>query len=281
MAEVVSRVRRVLVGFDGSVTSRAALGWAVEEARLHGAALEVWTVVEAPPPGVPDAGDDAAAVLDDLRSAALTVTGGSGVEFRVGRGRAAAVLCAACDDSDLLVVGSRGRSPFAGLLLGSVSRACLSHAPCSVAVIGPDVRAQSHGRVVVGIDASEASRRALNVAAQEAILRGDGLNAVHAVHWDHLGVELLEPTARQLVTWGRELVRSELAESGVDARSEVLSGNPSDVLVRHSATADLLVLGSRGHNPLATLALGSTSDYCIRHAACPVMIVRPPRSDES
>lgn len=70
----------------------------------------------------------------------------------------------------------------------------------------------------------------------------------------------IEPTTRQLARWGRNLIRAELAESGVAARTVVLNGNPPDVLVRHSANADLLVLGSRGHNAMAGLALGSTSD---------------------
>ncbi|GAB6987880.1 universal stress protein [Nocardioides pyridinolyticus] len=55
----------------------------------------------------------------------------------------------------------------------------------------------------------------------------------------------------------------------------MVNGDPADVLVRHSATADLQVLGSSGHCALATLAVGSTSGYCARHAVCPVMVVRP------
>jgi nucleotide-binding universal stress UspA family protein len=268
------------VGFDGSDSARVALEWAVDEARLHDATLEVWAVLEPPPQGLPhEAGDDAV-VREELRAATMELTAGIAAEFRPGWGGAAAELCAACTDSDLLVVGSRGRSPFAGLLLGSVSRACLQHAPCSVAVIHTAARpARPHGRVVVGIDTSGHSRHALRVAAEEARLRGAALHAIHAVHWDHLGVELIEPTTAQLIRWGRNLVRTELAGSGVAARTVVLNGNPSDVLARRSANADLLVLGSRGHNPLAALALGSTSDYCVRHAACPVLIVRPGHDD--
>ena len=271
-------MRRVVVGSDGSQSARAALAWAVEEARIHGATLEVWAVVEPPPLGLPGERGDETAQVEDVRSNALDITAGFTAEFRVGRGGAAAVLCTACAEADLLVVGSRGRSPLAGLLLGSVSRACLHHAPCSVAVVRPRPdAAPAHGRVLVGIDTSGRSRNALHVAAQEARLRGAALHAIHAVHWDHLGAELVEPTTKQLVTWGKRLVSTELADSGVDARTVVVNGHPGDVLVRHSEKADLLVLGSLGHNPLASLALGSTSDYCVRNAACPVMIVRPER----
>jgi nucleotide-binding universal stress UspA family protein len=60
----------------------------------------------------------------------------------------------------------------------------------------------------------------------------------------------------------------------VAARPVIVNGHPSDVLVRHSRHADLLVLGSRGHTQVAGMLLGSTSDHCTRHASCPVMVVR-------
>ena len=276
-AEVV-HVRHIVVGIDGSKSAAAALDLAIEEARLHDAALEVWAVLEPSPHGLDEAEAVAneEAFVEGLRGVVADIGSDVSTQFRVGRGGAAAVLCKACADTDLLVVGSRGRGPFAGLLLGSVSRACLQHAPCSVAVVRPEAPATTaHGRVVVGVDTSSDSRHALHVAAKEAHLRGAELHAVHAVHWDHLGGELIEPTTEQLVTWGERLVTKELAETGVIAHTVVASGTPPDVLVRHSADADLLVLGSRGHNPLAALALGSTSDHCVRHAACPVMVVRP------
>jgi len=67
----------------------------------------------------------------------------------------------------------------AGLLLGSVSRACVSHAPCPVVVVRPQPdHARSHGRVIVGVDMSGHSRQALRIAAEEARLRGAALQPV-------------------------------------------------------------------------------------------------------
>jgi nucleotide-binding universal stress UspA family protein len=76
------------------------------------------------------------------------------------------------------------------------------------------------------------------------------------------------------VAWGKRLVVGELTEMGVHARPVVIPGHASDVLVRHSANAELLVVGSRGHSPLVNLWLGSTSEHCAQHAQCAVMIVR-------
>lgn len=61
------------------------------------------------------------------------------------------------------------------------------------------------------------------------------------------------------------------------AHPEVIHGYPADILTRRSTHADLLILGARGHNPLANLLLGSTADHCARHAHCPTMIVHAPQ----
>jgi nucleotide-binding universal stress UspA family protein len=271
-------MRRIVVGFDGSPAAVAAVAWAAREARLRGAELVAWTVLDRPESR--HASDSVAA---KTRPRSIEE---SAVDYPVtvghGYGDAAAELVAACADADLLVVGSRGRGPLEGLLLGSVSHACLAHAPCPVVVLRPQLGvAASHKRVIVGVDGSEHSRQALRVAAEEARLRGAALHVLHAVHWDNSGEELLTPTNKQLVEWGRKLVLAELAATGVTGRPVVVDGHASEVLVRRSAHADLLVVGSRGRNPVTNLLLGSTSENCARHAHCPVMVNRARQSKPS
>jgi nucleotide-binding universal stress UspA family protein len=128
---------------------------------------------------------------------------------------------------------------------------------------------------------SNTSRQALRVAAEEARIRAAGLHAVHAVHWDSVGGEWITPTTEQLVEWGQKLVEAELVRTDVAARTVIIHGKPRDVLVRHSAHADLLVLGARGRGSLAAMLLGSVSDYCAQHAHCPVMIVHPKEEVEA
>jgi nucleotide-binding universal stress UspA family protein len=271
-------MRQVVVGFDGSAGAVAALTWGVQEAQLHGVRLVAFAAVDPAPPAParqPLTAAGGEALLASLREDVQKITAGCPAVFRHGNGAAAHQLVAACQSEDVLVVGSRGRNPFAGLLLGSVSRACLKVAPCPVVVVRERAEPPGpFGRVIVGVDASEHSRRALRVAAREARVRGSALHAIHAVHWDHLGVELVAPTPRQLLGWGKDLVTGELSDSGLAARPVIVNGHPSDVLVRHSKHADLLVLGSRGHTQVAGMLLGSTSDHCTRHASCPVMVVR-------
>jgi nucleotide-binding universal stress UspA family protein len=90
-------------------------------------------------------------------------------------GWAAPVLIDASQNADLLLVGSRGRGGFAGMLLGSVSRHCAAHAHCPVVVVrgGHDSTVERRRRIVVGVDGSPSSRRAPEWAAAEAKLHDD------------------------------------------------------------------------------------------------------------
>jgi nucleotide-binding universal stress UspA family protein len=136
--------------------------------------------------------------------------------------------------------------------------------------------------VVVGVDGSEGSRRALRWAAAEAVVRNDPLVLVHV--WDRpqayaplgLGAYPVDPEPvheaathllEQLVAEARELAR------GVDVRGELVEGPPASGLLEASRTADLVVVGSRGHGGFASLLLGSVSQQVAHHASCPVVIV--------
>jgi nucleotide-binding universal stress UspA family protein len=137
----------IVVGIDGSVEARRALHWALDEARLRGARLHVvhaWLYQFTGGPGyMPAAGTDlrgtleleAERVLDEALASMGTV--GVEVERTAVEGPPAATLVAAAADAELLVVGSRGRGGFAGLLLGSVSQQCAHHAPCPVVIVPP------------------------------------------------------------------------------------------------------------------------------------------------
>jgi nucleotide-binding universal stress UspA family protein len=134
--------------------------------------------------------------------------------------------------------------------------------------------------VVVGVDHSTEAKAALRFAFEEARLRGAGLLAIHAIDpfstYPSLAVEVsvVHEVADQLL----ESATSDVNGAGNDVEIErrVVEGAPGAVLVEESRAADLLVVGSRGHGGLAGLLLGSVSRQCAYHAACPVVIVRPP-----
>lgn len=149
---------KIVVGVDGSAGAARALEWAVAEARLRDASLHVvhaWMLplIDAIPEawvlGSPqvDPSDEevhahlaAAArnVLDEALDRVRALEPELEVVGELTEMRAAPALIAAADDAELLVVGSRGRGGFKGLLLGSVSAQCVHHAPCPVAIVPSD-----------------------------------------------------------------------------------------------------------------------------------------------
>jgi nucleotide-binding universal stress UspA family protein len=148
---------KVVVGVDGSPGSTAALRFAVEEARLRGAALHAVQASDAPEwagqsggyvvVGAPAERHDLAGLDETLAAAATQAleaqlegvdTAGVEVALEVFSGDPARVLLDAAQDADLLVVGSRGRGGFRGLVLGSTSQKVAHHTPCPVVIVRAD-----------------------------------------------------------------------------------------------------------------------------------------------
>lgn len=139
----------IVVGVDHSAGAKAALRFALEEARLRQATLRVvhaWqfgyigaTGLEGALPAVGGELEDfrrgAEAALDETLTDVGADTDGVAIERRVDQGTAAAVLVEESRGADLLVVGSRGHGGFAQLLLGSVSQQCAQHAYCPVVIV--------------------------------------------------------------------------------------------------------------------------------------------------
>ena len=139
----------IVVGVDHSAGAKAALRFALEEARLRQATLRVvhaWqfgyigaTGLEGLLPAAGAELDDfrqgAAAALDETRKEVVADADSVTIERRVDQGAPAAVLVEESRGADLLVVGSRGHGGFAQLLLGSVSQQCAQHAFCPVVIV--------------------------------------------------------------------------------------------------------------------------------------------------
>lgn len=156
--------RRIVVGMDGSTYSTTALRWAMTQARLTGATIDLVGAWQNPMVSeysfgwspVLDEGYDMSAITEKVLAETIAeVTGpqGTPVEIRprAVEGHPAQVLLDAAVGAQLLVLGSRGHGTFAGILLGSVSQHCVQHAPCPVVVI-PQEMSDSAGSLapVVG-----------------------------------------------------------------------------------------------------------------------------------
>ena len=135
---------RIVVGIDGSVSSEEALRWAIGQARLTGQPVEALTSWRIPVDygmggaGVITAYDWEGVATKTLSETVAHVLGsadGAEVTQRAVMGHPAQVLLDAAEDAALLVVGSRGRGGFTGMLLGSVSQHVVARAACPVVVV--------------------------------------------------------------------------------------------------------------------------------------------------
>jgi nucleotide-binding universal stress UspA family protein len=131
----------IVVGVDRSTETRAAMGFALEEAQFRGARLLAVHAID-PLSTYSSLAVDVAAVhgaADQLLEDAINEVNGENedveIECRVVEGAPAAVLVEKSRDADLLVVGSRGHGGFTGLLLGSVSQQCAQHATCPTVIV--------------------------------------------------------------------------------------------------------------------------------------------------
>jgi nucleotide-binding universal stress UspA family protein len=138
------------------------------------------------------------------------------------------------------------------------------------------------GMIVVGVDGSEGAKAALRFALAEARLRQATLRIVHAWLFGATGFEGFFPAhvgelsdLRRAAEAALEATLREVAAdgSGVEIERHVVEGMPAAVLVEESRDAELLVVGSRGRGGFAALLLGSVSQQCAHHAACPLVIV--------
>lgn len=137
------------------------------------------------------------------------------------------------------------------------------------------------GRIVVGVDGSDGSRRALRWAVREARLRAADLDVVYAAAELHPWVDpgLFPPLPTEdLCAQGRAVLDEFLAGidlAGVHVERISTVGGGARVLLEAAIGADLLVVGSRGRGGFKALMLGSVAQQAVTHAACPVVVVVP------
>jgi nucleotide-binding universal stress UspA family protein len=288
-----SQTAPVVVGYDGSQAGTAALEWATAEAVRERAPLRIvevfeLVVVSRPSPGkvVP------LAALRTVREHGLEALADSirlrhphlDVQTVLLEGTPAASLIEETAQARLLVLGSRGLGGFTGMLVGSVAVQVASHAHCPIVVVPPDLVPTLHTlrTVVVGVDGSKLSTKAIDFAFEQAEAIGGRVVAVHAwnspfsTYENGLG-ELLFDNAevRQasevLVSESLAGPRSDHPDTAVDV--ELIPGQPARAILHAAGSADLVVVGSRGRGGFTGLLLGSTSQQVLHHATCPVAIV--------
>ena len=147
-------------------------------------------------------------------------------------------------------------------------------------------------RIVVGVDGSDGSDRALQWALEQAAATGAEVDAVLAydipLAWIDVDSEyqapMIEQAAKKAADTLRVILADHVGDSNVTVRPLVIEGTAADALVTASRAADLLVVGSRGRGGFTGLLLGSVSQRCVERSSCPVVVVpeaRPERRSPS
>ncbi|MGM9381002.1 universal stress protein [Streptomyces antibioticus] len=135
--------------------------------------------------------------------------------------------------------------------------------------------------LVVGVDGSEPSLRAVDWAADEAVLRGVPLRVVYACLWERyegaalardIGRPSAVPLAQDVV--GAAAQRARARQPALRVTADVVLEEPEYALVREGRNASALVVGTRGRGGLAEALLGSVSLAVAAHADCPVIVLR-------
>jgi nucleotide-binding universal stress UspA family protein len=177
--------------------------------------------------------------------------------------------------SDLIFVRAHVRKDLNHWMLGSVARAVVTAAPCTVQIVRdrPEGRAhtlQSSRRVLLGTDGSEASAAAAQAVAGRPWPEGSEFKVVSVEEPWTIKSSTLEP--QEAVAKAEQV----LASAGLKTSGEVLSGKPKEIILEEAKKwdADLIVVGSHGRRGFKRFLLGSVSEAVAMNAHCSVVVVR-------
>ena len=279
-----------VVGLDGSEESELALRWTVAVASLADVpvrAVEAWaypklSVVPGTAPLVSPAEMDERTATDvrDLVTKVLGVVPRS-LSIEALRGPAAAAILQTLTTDSVLVLGSRGRGGFTGLLLGSVSRECIEYAPCPVVIVRHDrPPVERDGVILVGKDGSDGAAKALDWAVTLGQMTGARVAAVYA--WD-AGVSEVNPRLhKRLRAEAQSSVEGWVSGSGAEVGSIEVEGEARAKLAELAGRLDakLVVVGRRGTSRLRGLRTGGVTSYLVSNSPTTVAVI-PPVTDDT
>jgi nucleotide-binding universal stress UspA family protein len=289
---------RIVAATDFSDTAGAAVGWAVDIARQHGAVVHLVHALTLPAP-LPDyvpAGADFGRELHEVALRKLEETAvrvreaGVEVETDVPIGVPSQSILRLAEESgaDLIVLGTRGLTGMTHLLLGSTAERVVQRARCPVLTVHPEDRDRHRPirTVVLPTDFSPGAADAAAVA-HRLLARLESDARIVLVHAYHLPIEYtaygpIPTSVRFLEDVGVDAqdrldqAARAMARQGLTVTTVAREGYAPDVIVDEAKShqADLIAMGTHGRTGLAHLLLGSTAERVVQHAPCPVITVR-------
>jgi nucleotide-binding universal stress UspA family protein len=284
---------KILVAIDASPASQAAIDEVTARPWPADSKFEILTAIETSQPWA------LATVAGELKARAHKLVDTAAEQLRTSGLTAIATVSegdpktiildqAAATGADLIVVGAHGMTALEQFFLGSVSKAVLRFAPCSVAI----VRKTAGSKILLAIDSSEGSRGAVESVAARPWPANTEIRVLSAVE---LGMSALQGAFESPSLDSKHLETQRAAamqrtENVIDSALKtleaaglttsesisVLDQAPKEIILQEAAAwpADWIVLGSHGSSGLSRFLIGSTSETVATHALCSVEVVR-------
>ncbi len=303
---MTATITKLLLATDFSEWARRAEDYACSLASSWHIPLTVMTVLEFPPGLNPDYPvnqqylayrmSEASGQLSDFKVHAARR--GIAVATRMATGIPSEEVntAALAEGSELIVMGTRGKTGLAHVLLGSTAERVIRTAPCPVLAVHMEKDAASieHAgihldRILVPIDFSDCSLDALEYAAVVARQAKASVDLLHVLEPVSYGLDFTLSHAderkhrRETLTKRLEDLSDALSAAGVAVRSHVRGGLPADSILddARSLPSDLIVMGTHGRRGLSHVMAGSVAEGVLRRARCPVLAVRSPKFSPS
>lgn len=275
----------ILVGVTDTPASRRAVDWAAQRAQESNGRIELISIVGGATGAVGEGPvvEQALALTQTMldEEAERIRARDVAVDTRVGRGNPVEELIDASMVFDLLVIGSNHRGPGSGTRRGPHGIRIVEGAHSPVAVV-PDIDITGRHGVIVGVDGSPTSERAIEFAAEEAVRAGDQLTAVTT--WSTVPLPVGMHGYPTTYLSGMQKIAEEtlsIALAGIGQNHPNLlvhrvveRGDADATINRLAAEARLTVIGSHGRGAVARFLLGSTSQEVLARIATTTVVIR-------
>jgi len=278
--------KKILIPTDGSDNTRAAISFALDMAKITRAVVTAMCVNDTSNNAITGnytASDVVSPLYQECMIAVKNVVDqgekmGVDVKPLVVNGIPTREIVDASRNYDLIVMGTAARTGVSLLLLGSVAQKVIRFSSCPVLVISSVHPAglKCH-RIMIPTDGNDNTRTAIRYGLEmagifnaevTALSVSSGKSSPPALTEDveHFPPEVGHKAVDYVVNEGRKL--------GIAVKPAIVTGSPANEIIKASSQQDLIVMGTNGHTGLDYLRLGSVAEKTVRHARCPVLVVR-------
>jgi len=278
--------RKILVPTDGTRDVKSAISFALNMAKITGAKVTAMCVNDVSNYAVPGDSDLLDVDSPHFKSCEKAVKVVADLGDRVGvpvnplvvSGIPAKVIIDCSGEYDLIIMGTAGRSGVNLLLLGSIAQKVIRFASCPVLVIRGDQPGELHcNRILIPTDGTKITHNAISHGLEMAQIFKANVTALSVSSVRKIPIPFGGSGNLFFSESGQEAVDEVVEQgrrNGIEVIPMVVMGSVANEIIKASGQHDLLVMGTSGRTGLEYLRLGSVAEKTVRHARCPVFVVK-------